>query len=153
MGMKLKIAIATAAAVTGGAVTAHASSSSDAVRAVHTASRGVAPKAYDLEREHRRWEVKFADGTERHVTLDGRRVTATRRDDDGSRRVSRARVSLAGALKTAAKRAHGTLTDAEIDTSRGRLVWKVGFERSDDDETEVIVDAKSGRVLRVVHDD
>jgi uncharacterized membrane protein YkoI len=153
MKHRIAIATATAAVVAGGAVAAHAADSSDAVRAVHTASRGVSPKAYDLERERHRWEVKFADGTERHVTLDGRRVTATRRDDDGSRRVAHARVSLATALKTAAKRAHGTLTDAEIETSRGRLVWNVSFERSDDDETEVLVDAKSGRVVRVTHDD
>ena len=56
-------------------------------------------------------------------------------------------------MKTAAKRGNGTLTDAEIDTTRaGALVWSVSFERSDDDETEVTVDAKSGRVLSVVHE-
>ena len=116
-----------------------ASDSSDAVRAVQTASQGVSHKAYDLERDRNRWEVKFADGTERDVSLDGRRVTATRRDDDRSRRVAAARVSLASALKTAAARGNGTLTDAEIDTTRaGALVWSVSFERSDDDETEVL---------------
>jgi uncharacterized membrane protein YkoI len=151
--MRKMIASAAAGAVAAGGGTALAASdSTDAVRAVRTASKGVSHKAYDLERDRNRWEVKFADGTERHVTLDGRKVTSTRRDDDRSTRVAAARVSLASALKTAAKRGNGTLTDAEIDTHRGTLVWSVSFERSDDDETEVTVDAKSGRVLSVVHD-
>jgi uncharacterized membrane protein YkoI len=150
----IAILAAGAAALGGGAVAAHAASSStDAVRAVQTASRGLSHKAYDLERDRNRWEVKFADGTERHVTLDGRKVTATRLDDDHSARVASARVSLASALKTAAARGNGTLTDAEIDTTRGgTLVWSVSFERSDDDETEVRVDAKSGRVVSVTHE-
>jgi uncharacterized membrane protein YkoI len=132
--------------VTGTAVAA--SSSTDAVRAVQTASKGVSHKAYELDRERGRWEVKFADGTERHVTLDGRRVTATRRDDDRSREAASARVSLATALRTAASRANGTLDDAELDRERGTLVWNVSFG-----ETEVEVDARSGKVLRVSQDD
>jgi uncharacterized membrane protein YkoI len=150
----IAILAAGAAALGGGAAAAHAAASStDAVRAVQTASKGISHKAYDLDRDGKRWEVKFADGTERHVTLDGRKVTSTRRDDDRSSRVAAARVSLASALKTAAARGNGTLTDAEIDTTRGgTLVWSVNFERSDDDETEVLIDAKSGRVVSVTHD-
>jgi uncharacterized membrane protein YkoI len=149
---KTMIAIATAGAVAAGGATALAASSTDAVRAVHTASKGISHKAYDIERDDGRWEVKFADGTERHVTLDGRRVTSTRRHDDRSSRVNRAKVSLATALKTAARRANGTLVGGEIEVERGRLVWSVDFERTDDDETEVEVDARSGKVVRVVHD-
>ncbi len=154
--MKKKIAIiAVGAAALGGAAAfttaANGASSSTAVRAVQTASRGMSQKPYELDRERNRWEVKFADGTERHVTLDGRRVTATRRDDDRSRRVASARVSLASALRTAAARASGTLEDAELDTERGTLVWSVNFEGAR--ETEVDVDARSGRVVRVTHDD
>ena len=74
-GMKL-IALTAAGLLAFGA-TAHAASSTDAVRAVQTASQGVSHKAFDLDRDDNRWEVKFADGTERHVTLDGRRVTRT----------------------------------------------------------------------------
>ena len=146
----IAILAAGAAALGGGAAAAHAAASStDAVRAVQTAGRGLSHKAYDLERDDKRWEVTFADGTERHVTLDGRKVTSTRRDDDRSTRVAAARVSLATALKTAAPRGNGTLTDAEIDTARGgTLVWSVNFERSDDDETEVQVDASTGKVVQ-----
>ena len=84
---KIALLAAGAAAVGGGtavATTATAASSTDAVRAVQTASKGVSHKAYELDRERNHWEVTFADGTQRHVTLDGRRVTATERDDDRS---------------------------------------------------------------------
>ena len=85
MAMKKMIAIVAAGAVTAGGGTALAASdSTDAVRAVQTAGKGVSHKAYDLERDRTRWEVKFADGTERFVSLDGRKVTSTRRDDDRS---------------------------------------------------------------------
>jgi uncharacterized membrane protein YkoI len=154
--MKLIAALAAGAAVAGGGTAtisaAHAATSADAVRAVQTASRGLSHKAYDLDRERNRWEVTFADGTERHVSLDGRKVTATRRDDDRSTRVASARVSLATALKTAAPRASGTLDGADLDTERGRLVWSVSFDGAGDRETEVDVDARTGRVLRVTHD-
>ena len=155
MNKKIALLAAGAAALGGGtvAVTANAASSVDAVRAVETASRGISHKAYEVDRERNRWEVTFADGTERHVTLDGRRVTATRRDDDRSTRVASARVSLATALRTAAPRANGTLTDADLDTERGTLAWSVTFEGTGDSETEVDVDARSGKVVRVTHDD
>ena len=154
MTKKIAIIAAGAAALGGGAAFATAASgaaSADAVRAVQTASRGMSQKPYELDRERNRWEVKFADGTERYVTLDGRRVTATRRDDDRSRRVASARVSLASALRTAAARANGTLEDADLEVERGTLVWSVSFEGAR--ETEVEVDARSGRVVRVTHDD
>ena len=152
--MKLIAALAAGAAVAGGgAAVAHAAPSSDAVRAVQTAGRGLSHKAYDLDRERNRWEVTFADGTERHVSLDGRKVTATRRDDDRSTQVAAARVSLATALKTASSRASGTLDGADLDTERGALVWSVSFDGAGDRETEVDVDARTGKVLRVTHDD
>jgi uncharacterized membrane protein YkoI len=154
---KIALVAAGAATLGGGAAvvatTATAASSADAGRAVQTASRGIPHKAFDLDRERYRWEVEFADGTERHVSLDGRRVIATHRDDDRSSRAASARVSLGSALLAAGPRADGTLTDAELDTERGTLVWSVGFEGSGDRETEVSVDARSGRVLRVNQDD
>jgi uncharacterized membrane protein YkoI len=153
---KIALLAAAAAAVGGGiavTTTATAASSTDAVRAVRTASKGIGHKAYELDRERKHWEVKFADGTERHVTLDGRRVTATKRDDDRSRAVASTRVSLATALRTAARRADGTLSEADLDRERGKLVWSVSFEGAGDRETEVDVDARSGKVLRVTQDD
>jgi uncharacterized membrane protein YkoI len=152
--MRLIAALAAGAAALGGtSAAAHAAWSTDAVRAVQTASRGLSHKAYDLDRERNRWEVTFADGTERHVSLDGRKVTATRRDDDRSAQAASTRVSLATALKTAAPRASGTLDGADLDTERGTLVWSVSFDGPGDRETEVDVDARSGKVLRVTHDD
>lgn len=149
---KIALIAAGAAVAAGGgaavAVTANAASSTDAVRAVQTASRGSAHKAYELDRERTHWEVKFANGVEKRVTLDGRRVTSTRTDDDRSSRAASARVSLATALRTAAPRASGTLTDAELDSEGGALVWNVAFG-----ETEVDVDARSGKVVRVTRDD
>ena len=153
---KIALLAAGAAAVGGGvavATTATAASSTNAVRAVQTASKGVSHKAYELDRERNHWEVTFADGTQRHVSLDGRRVTATKRDDDRSSAAASARVSLATALRTAAPRASGTLTDADLDRERGTLVWSVNIEAAGDRETEVEVDARSGKVLRVIQDD
>jgi uncharacterized membrane protein YkoI len=151
-----KIALLVAAgAATAGIVatgTATAASSTDAVRAVQTASKGTSHKAYELDRERNRWEVTFADGTQKLVSLDGRRVTGSKRDDRSSAAAS-ARVSLATALRTAAPRANGTLTDADLDRERGTLVWSVNFEASGDRETEVEVDARTGKVLRVTQDD
>ena len=87
------------------------------------------------------------------MTLDGRRVTATKRNDDRSRAAASTRVSLATALRTAAPRAQGTLSDADLDRERGTLVWSVNFEASGDRETEVEIDARTGKVLRVTQDD
>lgn len=148
---KIALLVAAGAAAGGGvavATTATAASSTDAVRAVQTASKGVVHKAYELDRERKHWEVTFADGTQRHVSLDGRRVTATTRDDDRSSAAASARVSLATALRTAATRARGTVEEAELDRERGALVWNVSFG-----ETDVEVDARSGKVLRVTQDD
>src|SRR5690349_18422887 len=127
---------------------ATAASSTDAVRAVQTASKGISAKAYELDRERNRWEVTFADGTQKHVSLDGRRVTRTTRDDRDSE-VDRARITLIGALRAAAPRAGNTrIEDADLDDDDGRLVWQVGFSN----DVEVDVDARSGRVLHVDRD-
>ena len=42
----------------------------------------------------------------------------------------------------------GRLSEAELDRERGRLVWSVTFERGAT-ETEVEVDARTGKVVRV----
>jgi len=95
----------TAAAVAGtalfAATGATAASSSDAVRAVQTASKGVSTKAYELDKERNRWEVTFADGTQKHVSLNGSKVTKTTRDDREST-VNQAKITLIGALRAAA---------------------------------------------------
>lgn len=144
---------ATTAAVAGTAVFAAggatAASSTDAVRAVQTASKGISAKAYELDRERNRWEVTFADGTQKHVSLDGRRVTKTTRDDRDSE-VNQARITLIGALRAAAPRAGDTrIEDADLDDDDGRLVWQVSFSK----DVDVDVDARTGKVLRVEKDD
>jgi uncharacterized membrane protein YkoI len=139
------VAAGTAFAATG----ATAASSSDAVRAVQTASKGISAKPYELDRERNRWEVTFADGTQKHVSLDGRRVTKTTRDDRDSD-VAQARTTLVAALRAAAPRAGNTqLTDADLDADDGQLVWQIGFAN----DTDVDVDARTGKVLRVDRDD
>ena len=128
---------------------ATAASSSDAVRAVQTASKGMSAKPYELEKERKHWEVTFADGTQKLVTLNGSKVTKTRRDDRDSA-VNQARTSLVAALRAAAPRAgNTTLTDADLDDDDGALVWQIGFAN----DTDVDVDARTGKVLRVEKDD
>ena len=76
-------------------------------------------------------------------------MTKTRRDDRETE-VNQARVSLVAALRAAAPRAgNTTLTEADIDNEDGTLVWQVGFA----DDTDVDVDARTGKVLRVDRDD
>ncbi|MDA0183489.1 PepSY domain-containing protein [Solirubrobacter phytolaccae] len=146
-------ALTTAAAVSAGTVFAvtgaTAASSSDAVRAVQTASKGTSAKPYELDRERGHWEVTFADGTQKLVTLNGSKVTKTRRDDRDAD-VAQARTSLVAALRAAAPRAGNTqLTDADLDADDGQLVWQIGFAN----DTDVDVDARTGKVLRVDNDD
>jgi uncharacterized membrane protein YkoI len=159
-------ATATATSTPKATASQSASRLGQAVRAVRTAQRRIRrSKAYDIEtdrfRGRRVWEVKVARGVTRpyelDVRADGRRVVRQRRKtriDDDVRKLARATVTLPRALRTAARRARGARFDeAEIDRSRGRLVWDVEFKRSRDREVEVKVDARTGRVLEVDVDD
>jgi uncharacterized membrane protein YkoI len=136
-----------------------------AVKALRTAAKAAAGRPYDLERDRHRgrrvWEVDVAKragrASELVISADGTRVVKrhrTHRSDDAAK-ARRASIGLAKALRTASRRASGTLTEADIDRTRGgRLVWSVTFERGQI-ETEVDVDARSGKVVRVQteHDD
>jgi uncharacterized membrane protein YkoI len=138
----------------------------EARRAVRAAERGVPRgKAYDIEtdrlRGRRVWEVKVARGTAQPYELDVsaggdrvlRRTRASKVSDD-VRKVARATVSLQRALSTAGRRVgQGTFDEAEIDRVGGRIVWEATFKRSGDRETEVKVDARSGKVVGVSTDD
>jgi uncharacterized membrane protein YkoI len=76
-------------------------------------------------------------------------VTKTRRDDRDTA-VNQARTTLVAALRAAAPRAgKTTLTDADLDDDDGQLVWQIGFAN----DTDVDVDARTGKVLRVDKDD
>jgi uncharacterized membrane protein YkoI len=144
--------------------TAHASSDvSSARRAVSTAHEAVRHgRPYDLERDRHRgaavWEVKVATRSGRPYELlvsdNGRKIVDRRRDDDRSddaRRARHAKVGLRRALGIASRHSSAPLSDAEIDRHRGRIVWTASFERGRT-ETEVIVDARTGRVLDVRHE-
>jgi hypothetical protein len=133
-----------------------------AVRAVQTARESGRP--YDLERDryhgNRVWEVDVSrrSGAPRElkISADGRRVVHRKRTDwsDDAERVRDVKIGFTKALRTAATRADGRLTDAELDREQGRLVWSATFERGAT-ETEVDVDATTGAVVRVrtEHDD
>lgn len=144
------------------AATGATSGVTQARRALQTAtSRVPNSRPYDLETERHRgqpvWEIKVASTTrqanEMYVSADGRRIVRNPqriRFDGDARRVLEARVSLASALPTAASRAAGRLSEAEIErTWRGVLVWEVEFRRSGDRETEVVVNANTGVVIAV----
>ncbi len=167
MRKKIAIASTTALLVAGGATGAalaladddastSAARAGDAVKAVRTA--GAEGRAFDVESDRHRgkrvWEVDVIAGSGRaqeiRVSADGSKILhrgKARRSDD-ARDASQATVSLATALKTADGRASGGLDGAEIDREAGRLVWTASFERRGS-ETEVDVDAKSGKVLDV----
>jgi uncharacterized membrane protein YkoI len=89
------------------------------------------------------------------VSLDGRRVardSRTRRQDDAIKALQTG-VRLARALQIAARRVDGRFDEAEIDRLRGgRIVWEVAFTRPNGDETEVVVDARTGTVVRIERD-
>lgn len=142
-----------------------ASGVESARRAVSTAVRAVGHgRAFDIERDRRRgaavWDVDVANPGERThevtVRADGRRVLQRRRDSHASRDARdarRAKVSLREALRIAARRSRGTFDEADIDRARGgRLVWSVTFALRRGAETEVSVDARTGKVVRVEHD-
>lgn len=158
-------AASTAAPTPAASPSASASQIDQAVRAIRSAERRVPNgKAYDIETDRLRgkpvWEVKVARGTTRayelDVSADGRKVLRRRAKtvDDDVRKLRDAKVGLAKALRTAARRAKGAAFDsAEIDRSGGRLVWEATFKAPGDRELEVDVDARTGKVLRVRTDD
>lgn len=150
------------------AATPRASSSrvTEAVRALKTAGKQVKNgRPYDLESDRFRgksvWEVKVASGRSRpyefYISANGKTIVRRSRErklGDDVPKVLQAKVTLARALRTAAKHAGGgRLSEGEIDRDRGKIVWTVTFERSGDAEVEVILDAKTGRLIRTVKDD
>jgi uncharacterized membrane protein YkoI len=132
------------------------------MRAVVTARRhGRHGIPYDLETGRFRgrgvWEIKVA---KRHVRpyelaigAHGRRVRHASRHkrDDDVRKALKARTGLRRALRAGDRRARGRLDEAEIDRYRGMVVWTVTFQRGQR-ETEVISNARTGKVIAVRHE-
>lgn len=155
-------AVGVPVALSSSAATTSGDGVSAAVRAVHTARESGRP--YDLERDRFRgdrvWEIDVSPRSgaprELKISADGRRVVDRKRTDrsDDAARVRDVKVGFAKALRKAATRAEGRLTDAELDREHGRLVWSATFERGAT-ETDVDVDARTGAVVRVrtEHDD
>ena len=163
--MRASCGLLTASILVAGGFAAPAASAQSvdaAVRALRTAESDAGGRAYSIDRERFRgaaaWEVEVArpSGRSPELTIsnDGRRVlrrSTTRRTADTDRG-RRAQVRLTTALRTAARRAGGTLDEADVDRFRGRTVWSVTFRRGGT-ETEVYVDATNGNVVRVETDD
>jgi len=131
----------------------------NAVKAARTAAGEGSGRPYDIERDRQRgnavWEVDVTSGsgrsTELVVSADGKKIVrrGTSRRSDDANLAGDAKVSLATALRTAGGRASGKLEDADIDREGGRLVWTATFERRGS-ETEVLVNAKTGKVVDVI---
>lgn len=149
--------------------TAHAAASTTRVsaarRALATARKAVRHgRPYDLERDRFRgksvWEVNVASGSQRPyevlVSANGRKVVHRHRDDhrsDDATKGRHAKVGFRRALRIAARRGSGALSEAEIDRDRsGRIVWTATFKRSGGAETEVAVDARTAKVVSVRHE-
>lgn len=147
----------------GGKASSGSARLSKAVRAVQTAVAKVPHgRAYDLEDERYQgrqvWDIKVASGKQRpyelSVSADGGKVlhrSRHKRDDDTTKALQ-AKVSMDDALRTAGKKAGGRFSEAEIDNSGSKVVWSATFKQSGGAEAEVIMDAKSGKVIRTKHD-
>lgn len=154
---------ATASTATGGAAAVTRPCAPQARRALVTAAAAVrARRPYEIESDRVRgrwiWEVKVDTGTARPRELDvsaqGTKVLRNRRSARPDRDAVRSRsasISLATAITIAGRRARGCFDEAEIDRTRGRLVWSVSFKQGRT-ETEVDVDARSGAVVKIERD-
>ncbi|MEX0426048.1 PepSY domain-containing protein [Nocardioides sp. DS6] len=134
-----------------------------ALAAIATAERSVpGGKVFDLESDsaggQRRWDVKVASGQRQYeldITADGAKVVDRRQDktpDDDVAKLKSAAVPLERAIAIAAGRAQGQgkLSSLEIDSDRRTVLWQISF--GGDSGTTVLVDATSGKVLRVGRD-
>jgi uncharacterized membrane protein YkoI len=135
-----------------------------AVRALQTATRAVPnATAFDLDDDTRGgrpiWEVKVASGRRQldlAVTADGDRVLARRQDrapDDDVGRLRSAKVDARRALRLAAQRQDGQVTDLDLDTTdAGTLVWEVDFRQPDGSTEVVAIHARTGKVVDIADD-
>lgn len=154
----------TVTATTSAGATSSSSRLSSAGRAVKTAGKKVSHgRPYDVERDRYKgkqvWEIKVAAGkgrpTELDVSANGRKVVRRsrhKRDDDVAKAL-KAKVSLAKALRTAGKRAKGRFSEGEIDRKGGKIVWTASFKQSGGAEKEVIIDARTGKVIKTKTED
>jgi uncharacterized membrane protein YkoI len=135
-----------------------------ALRALRTAARAVPQaKAFDLDDDTRGgqpiWEVKVASGQRQFdldVTADGTRVLNRREDptpDDDVRKLRSVKVDATRALRLAAQRQDGQVTDLDLDTTdAGTVVWEVDFRQPNGTTTTVAIHARTGKVVDISGD-
>ncbi|HWD46652.1 MAG TPA: PepSY domain-containing protein [Actinomycetota bacterium] len=135
-----------------------------ALRALQTATRAVPNgKAFDLDDDTRRgqrvWEVKVASGQRQFdldVAADGTRVLNRREDptpDDDVRKLRSVKVDATRALRLAAQRQDGQVTDLDLDTTdAGTVVWEVDFRQPNGTTTTVAIHARTGKVVDISGD-
>lgn len=144
--------------------TTAATGTAPALRAVRTVERRLrGARSFELELEGGRrpgWEINVSDSSRRawkyRTDRSGKRVQTRKRDkwDNDAKDSRKVKVTLARALKIATRRSSLRFDQIELERTRsGRLVWEAEFKGSGDRETEVTVDARTGKVLRVKHDD
>ncbi|WP_285768304.1 PepSY domain-containing protein [Peribacillus sp. SI8-4] len=110
------------------------------------------PKTYEMT-------VKTKDGYQ-DVDVDaekGEILSQEREDDDDEdmskqQAVEEAKVSMEEAEKIALKKVGGQVTDAELDSENGGLVYELEIKQ-DKKEFDVVVDAMTGKVLKTELDD
>lgn len=136
------------------------SSVKDAIAAVTLAESEVGGKAFELDEEGKSgWDIDVVVNdqvTEVRVNAKDTEITKKRQDGridlDDARRVAAATVPMSDAITTAAKEVVGLVTHAELSRHRATtLVWSVEFNDGGQD-TEVSVDATTGKVVNVDRD-
>lgn len=114
-------------------------------------------RAFDLEKEDdgNAYEIDVTDGTtvtEVRISADGtsvQRTSTSDLDDDDRRELQAATIEMAEAIDIALGRQGGVITDVELDTEDGVVVWEVQVRASDDAEHDFDIDAATGEVLKV----
>lgn len=156
---------APSAAGTTGPATGTASGAADAqtrndgaLAAVATAAQAAGGTAYEIDDsdDDQNWEVDvWVDGrkVEVKVSGDGSQVIEQGQpedDDDDAARIDSAQTTLAEAIQAGLAEVPGSvLDDVELDDEDGTTAYEVSVDLPDDDDTEVIVNAQNGSVIRV----
>ncbi len=104
----------------------------------------------DLEDDARIWDVEFADGLALDIDARSGNVLDTDRRDELKLNVPSGVITIWNAVATASSVVPGSEPiEAELNFDEGRLYWEIEFRNN----TEVEIDALSGAILDVEHDD
>lgn len=131
-----------------------------ALAAIDLAEAETGGVAFELDDEDddSAWKVDVAvGGDEIEVTVDwvGTQITATRPDgsvdSDDRRKLDHATVTIQEAIRIAAAEATGNVTDVDLSTEGGVIVWDIEFDDGPAD-WEIHVDAQSGEIVKAERD-